>query len=99
VPEERLPPPVESAAYFVVAEALTNVARYAHATKATVSVTREDGNAIIDVSDNGIGGADIKGGTGLRGLQDRVAALDGKLILVSLADFGTTVRAVFPCAQ
>jgi signal transduction histidine kinase len=99
VPEERLPPPVESAAYFVVAEALTNVARYAHATKATVSVTREDGNAIIDVSDNGIGGADINGGTGLRGLQDRVAALDGKLILVSLADFGTTVRAVFPCAQ
>jgi signal transduction histidine kinase len=98
VPEERLPPAVESAAYFVVAEALTNVARYAQATKATVSVSRDAGNAIVDVSDNGIGGADISGGTGLRGLQDRVAALDGKLILVSLADRGTTIRAVFPCA-
>jgi signal transduction histidine kinase len=99
VPEERLPMPVESAAYFVVAEALTNVARYAHATQAWVTVSRENGSAIVDVSDNGVGGADINAGTGLRGLQDRVAALDGKLELASSPDSGTTVRAVFPCAQ
>jgi signal transduction histidine kinase len=99
VPEERLPPPVESAAYFVVAEALTNVARYAQATQATVSVSRENGNAIVSVSDNGIGGADINAGTGLRGLQDRVAALDGKLVLVSMDGVGTTIKAEFPCAQ
>jgi signal transduction histidine kinase len=99
VPEERLPMPVESAAYFVVAEALTNVARYAQATQAWVTVSRENGSAIVDVSDNGVGGADINAGTGLRGLQDRVAALDGKLELASSPDSGTTVRAVFPCAQ
>jgi signal transduction histidine kinase len=97
VPEVRLPQPVESAAYFVVAEALTNVARYSQATKASVSVARNNGNAVIEISDDGIGGADINGGTGLRGLQDRVAALDGKLTIESPAGSGTKVRALFPC--
>ena len=76
-PEERFPPRVESAAYFLVAEALTNVARYAQATKATVSVTAADGNLLVEVRDDGRGGADPDQGSGLRGLADRMAALDG----------------------
>lgn len=99
VPEERLPPPVESAAYFVVAEALTNVARYSQATRADVKVQLENGDALIEVKDNGIGGANIEDGTGLRGLQDRVAALDGNLTITSEPDSGTTVRAELPCVQ
>jgi signal transduction histidine kinase len=99
VPEDRLPPPVESAAYFVVAEALTNVARYSKATRADVSVQMHNGSALIEVADNGIGGADINGGTGLRGLQDRVAALDGKLMIASSPGAGTTITAELPCAQ
>lgn len=99
VPEDRLPPPVESAAYFVVAEALTNVARYSEATHATVSVQRENGLATIEIRDDGVGGADINAGTGLRGLQDRVAALDGKLVIESVSGSGTTIRAEFPCVQ
>jgi signal transduction histidine kinase len=97
VPDLRLPGPVESAAYFVAAEALTNVARYAKADGAEVTVTRANGLATIAISDDGIGGADINGGTGLRGLQDRVAALDGKLLIDS-GPGGTTIRAEFPCA-
>lgn len=99
VPDDRLPPPVESAAYFVVAEALTNVARYSQATQAEVRVQMENGHAMIEVSDNGIGGAEINGGTGLRGLQDRVAALDGKLSIESRPGTGTTIRAELPCVQ
>ncbi|MBJ7353247.1 MAG: hypothetical protein JHC98_00330 [Thermoleophilaceae bacterium] len=99
VPEDRLPPPVESAAYFVVAEALTNVARYSQATRADVSVQMENGHALIEVKDNGVGGADINGGTGLRGLQDRVAALDGTLTITSISNVGTTIRAELPCVQ
>lgn len=99
VPEDRLPPPVESAAYFVVAEALTNVARYSQATRADVRVQMQNGRALVEVKDNGVGGADINGGTGLRGLQDRVAALDGKLSITSSATSGTTVRAELPCVQ
>jgi signal transduction histidine kinase len=99
VPDDRLPPPVESAAYFVVAEALTNVARYSQATRADVSVQMENGSAYVEVSDNGVGGADVNAGTGLRGLQDRVAALDGRLVIASSPDAGTTIRAELPCAQ
>jgi signal transduction histidine kinase len=94
--DERLPPAVESAAYFVIAEALTNVAKYAHASAAEVSVRREDGHVVIDVSDDGIGGADAAQGSGLRGIADRVAALDGRVRLDSPPGKGTLVRAELP---
>jgi signal transduction histidine kinase len=94
---ERLPERVESAAYFVVAEALTNIAKYAHATQASVSVTHDDGWVLVEVSDDGVGGADPTGGSGLRGLLDRVAALGGRLEIDSLPGHGTTVRAAIPC--
>jgi signal transduction histidine kinase len=96
-PAERLPAPVESAAYFVVAEALTNVARYADASRAEVSVVRDNGRVEVEVRDDGVGGADPAAGSGLRGLADRVAALDGLLQVESRAGEGTTVRAVIPC--
>jgi signal transduction histidine kinase len=98
IPEERLPAPVESAAYFVVAEALTNVARYAQATRAEVSVERTNGRVVVEVRDDGVGGADPAVGSGLRGLGDRVAALDGRLEVTSPAGEGTRVRAEVPCA-
>jgi signal transduction histidine kinase len=97
-PESRLPGSVESAAYFVVAEALTNVARYADARSAQVRVARNDGIVEVEVSDDGVGGADPEAGTGLSGLQDRVAALDGVLTVDSPRGRGTTVRARIPCA-
>jgi signal transduction histidine kinase len=93
---ERLPSPVETAAYFVVAEALTNVAKYADATHARVSVSRENGHAVIDVHDDGVGGADASTGSGLRGLGDRVGALDGTLEVHSPRGEGTLVRARIP---
>ncbi len=98
-PDERLPAPVESAAYFVVAEALTNVARYADAEMATVRVARSDGVVEVEIRDDGIGGADPGAGTGLRGLEDRVAALDGELAVRSAAGAGTTVAARIPCGS
>jgi signal transduction histidine kinase len=95
---ERLPAPVEAAAYHVVAEALANVAKYSKASRATVEVSRRNGAAIVEVADDGVGGADPTAGTGLRGLQDRVAALDGKLRLLSPPGEGTIIRAEIPCA-
>ena len=94
--DERLPEPVESAFYFVVAEALTNVAKYADATRARVNVTRDDGQVLVEVSDDGVGGADPGAGSGLRGLRDRVAALGGRLEVDSRRGSGTTVRAAIP---
>ena len=96
VPEDRLPEPIEAAAYFVVAEALTNVVKYAHASQATVSVERRNGHAIVEVADDGIGGADPDRGSGLRGLVDRVSALDGSMRLDSPAGAGTRLRAEIP---
>ena len=96
-PEERLPEPVEAAAYFVVSEAITNVVRYAHASFATVAIRRTDGRLIVEVADDGVGGADPGNGSGLRGLADRVGALDGRLEVESEASCGTTVRALIPC--
>jgi signal transduction histidine kinase len=96
VPGDRLPEPIEAAAYFVVAEALTNVAKYAHASLATVSVTRRNGHAVVEVADDGIGGADPDRGSGLRGLADRVSALDGRMLLDSPAGSGTRLRAEIP---
>lgn len=99
VPQERLPEPVEAAVYFVVAEALTNVARYAQASQATVGVRRENGHALVEVRDDGVGGADAEAGSGLRGLADRLAALDGRLEVSSPPGRGTTVRARIPCVS
>jgi signal transduction histidine kinase len=98
LPEERLPEAVELAAYFVVAEALTNVAKYSHASRATVGVTRENGRVTVEVADDGVGGADPGNGTGLRGLADRIAILEGRLEIDSERGRGTTIRARIPCA-
>jgi signal transduction histidine kinase len=95
--EERLPAPIESAAYFVVAEALTNVARYAQASRANVKVRRDDGELVVVVDDDGVGGVDVSGGSGLRGLQDRLAAVDGTLRIDSEPGSGTRLEARIPC--
>ena len=96
LPEERLAAPVEAAAYYVVAEAITNVAKYAQASNVTVSVRRENGHATVVVADDGIGGADPALGTGLRGLADRLEALDGHLQVESPAARGTCISAEIP---
>jgi signal transduction histidine kinase len=94
--QDRLPPAVEAAAYFVVTEALTNVAKYASATAAEVRIERVDGHVVIDVADDGIGGANPAAGSGLTGLADRVAALGGRLEVQSPPGGGTVVRAEMP---
>jgi signal transduction histidine kinase len=94
----RLPGAVEVAAYFVVSEALANVAKYANATEARVAVRRTNGCVTVEVSDDGVGGADASRGSGLRGLSDRVAALDGTLSVESPAGCGTRLQADIPCA-
>jgi signal transduction histidine kinase len=97
---ERLPEPVELAAYFVASEALANVAKYARATSASVRVSRRrNGVAVIEIADDGVGGADETAGTGLHGLADRVAALDGTLRILSPPGDGTVVTAELPCAS
>ncbi len=95
---ERYRPDVEATAYFVVAEALTNVVKYARATSATVAIKRHDDTVVIEITDDGIGGADPARGSGLRGLDDRVAAIGGRLDVVSAVGSGTVVRAEVPCA-
>jgi signal transduction histidine kinase len=97
VPDERLPGAVEAAAYFVVAESLTNVAKYAQASHAEVRVGRENGFALVEVRDDGVGGADPATGSGLKGLADRLEALDGRLEIESEPGRGTSVRARIPC--
>jgi signal transduction histidine kinase len=94
----RLPAAVETAAYFVVSEGLTNVAKYAHAEHATVRMQRIDGHLLLEVSDDGIGGAAATPGSGLHGLSDRVAALDGALEVASPPGGGTCLRVELPCA-
>ena len=96
IPEERLAGPVEAAAYYVVAEAITNVAKYAQASYVTVSIRRSNGAATIVVTDDGIGGANPAVGTGLRGLADRVEALDGHLEVDSPTARGTRISAEIP---
>jgi signal transduction histidine kinase len=93
---ERLPEPVELAAYFVASEALANVAKYSHAEHASIRLTRSDGVAVIQITDNGVGGADERGGSGLRGLGDRVEALSGRLYVTSPPGAGTVVTAELP---
>ena len=97
-PAAACPAAVETAAYFVVSEALTNVAKYAHAEHATVRMERADGRLLLEVSDDGVGGASPSAGSGLRGLSDRVAALDGALDVRSPPGGGTRLRVRLPCA-
>jgi signal transduction histidine kinase len=93
----RPPPTVESAAYFVVAEALANVAKHAAARHAAVRIHRDGGRLVVEVRDDGVGGADLRGGTGLSGLADRVAAVDGHFTVSSPAGGPTVIRAELPC--
>jgi PAS domain S-box-containing protein len=97
--EERLPADAEAAAYYVVSEALANVAKYANATSAKVVLARVDGMAVVEVVDDGVGGADPAGGSGLRGLADRVAVLDGSLSVTSPLGGGTCIRAEIPLSE
>ena len=94
--DDRPPEPLEAAAYFVVAEALTNIARYASARAASVIVRREADDVLVEVTDDGSGVANPDAGSGLRGLIDRVEALGGRLEVQSPIDRGTTVRAWLP---
>ncbi|MGP0051764.1 MAG: sensor histidine kinase [Solirubrobacteraceae bacterium] len=93
---ERLPAGVEATAYFVVSEALTNVVKHARATGAEVIARVEDRKLVVEVRDDGIGGARGDHGTGLGGLQDRVSALDGRLVVESPRGEGTRVKALLP---
>jgi signal transduction histidine kinase len=95
IPADRLPAPIEATAYFVVAEALTNVAKHAGPTSAAVAARVEDGTLRVEVRDDGVGGA-RPDGSGLQGLSDRLAALDGRLRIESPADGGTLVVATIP---
>jgi signal transduction histidine kinase len=96
---ERLPEPAEAAAYYVVAEALTNVAKYASATVVSVTVNNRNGKTVVEVSDDGVGGADPAHGSGLRGLADRVEALGGRFTVESPPGEGTRLRAEIPCVS
>jgi signal transduction histidine kinase len=96
---ERPSAAIESTAYFVVTEALTNVARHAHATRAAVSLVRAGDRLVVEVRDDGVGGADPGRGTGLQGLRDRVTALGGSMHLVSPAGGPTTLLVDVPCAS
>ena len=96
IADERLPEPVEAAAYYLIAEALTNVAKYAQASTVRVEVAAGEASVVVEVTDDGVGGADAAAGSGLRGLADRVEALGGSLEVVSPAGAGTTLRAQIP---
>ena len=92
----RLPALVEATAYFVASEALANVVKHAHATRATIDISRANGRVAIEITDDGVGGADPDG-AGLRGLRDRVEAVDGQLRVDSVPGHGTRVTAAIPC--
>jgi signal transduction histidine kinase len=98
VPPDRLPPRFEETAYYVASEALANAAKHAHAGAVTISARRLDDRLLVEVGDDGVGGADPNG-SGLRGLADRVAALDGRLQVHSPAGEGTRITAELPCAS
>jgi signal transduction histidine kinase len=97
-PAGRMPERLEVAAYYVVSESLANVAKHARARSASVDVTKRDGRLVVEVVDDGVGGADTERGTGLRGLADRVEALGGRLRIWTPHGGGTRVRAELPCA-
>jgi signal transduction histidine kinase len=98
-PRERLPDQVEAAAYFVVSECLANVGKHAQASSATVSVRAQDGQLLVEVRDDGTGGADVENGHGIQGLEDRVGALGGTLAVESPPGAGTRVLATIPLAM
>jgi signal transduction histidine kinase len=95
--EGRMAESVEVAAYYVVSESLANVGKHAHADEANVDISRRNGDLVIEVVDDGVGGADTETGSGLRGLADRVEALDGRLRVWTPRGGGTRVRAEMPC--
>jgi signal transduction histidine kinase len=95
--DARLPEAVESAAYFVVAESLANVAKYAQASSASVGLSRQNGALRVEVADNGVGGADPSRGSGLRGLEDRVCAVRGSFLVENAQGGGRRVIAEIPC--
>ncbi len=96
--DRRLPDEVETAAYFMASEALTNAAKHSHASELRMSATYEGDRLIVEVTDDGIGGAGTRGGSGLRGLADRVEALGGRFTVSSPPGRGTTLRSEIPCA-
>ena len=98
-PEQRLPDPIEAAAYFVVSECLANVGKHAEATSATVSVTAADAHLSVVVADDGVGGASLDNGSGMQGLADRVGALSGTLAVESPPGEGTRVVASIPLSE
>ena len=95
--EERLDESIEVAAYYVVSESLANIGKHARATTVTIEVTRECDELVVEVVDDGVGGADSERGTGLRGLADRVEGLGGQLRVWTPSGGGTRVRAQMPC--
>ena len=99
VVDERLPEPIEVAAYYLVSESLANVAKHADASSATVEVSRAHGQVVVEIVDDGVGGADSERGSGLRGLADRVEALGGRLRVWSPTGGGTRVKAEIPCGS
>jgi signal transduction histidine kinase len=96
--DPRPPTAVESAAYFTVGEALTNITKHSNATRATVKVNRVETGVLVEVTDNGQGGAELKPGGGLAGLADRAATIDGVVVVVSPTGGPTVIRAELPCA-
>lgn len=98
-PAERLPAEIEAAAYFVACEALANAVKHADASNVTITAARADGDLVVEVADDGRGGARVESGTGLRGLADRVEAYGGRLDVASPPGGGTRVRAELPCAS
>ena len=96
LPSERLPMPVESAAYFTVCEGLTNIAKYAKAGHAWINVEECDGHLAVEVGDDGVGGALFGAGSGLEGLRDRVEAVNGTLVVDSRPGNGTVLTARLP---
>jgi signal transduction histidine kinase len=97
LPDKRFEPIVEQTSYYVVAEALTNVAKHARATAASVEIQLSDHLLRVRVIDDGVGGASVDDGTGIQGLADRVAAAGGEFSLSSPTGQGTRVEAVVPC--
>jgi signal transduction histidine kinase len=96
IPELRLPEAVEAAVYYVVAESLTNAAKYADASEARVELSRKDATVVVEIRDNGRGGASLSGGSGIRGLADRIEALGGQFAVNSPAGAGTVIRGALP---
>jgi len=96
-PPSGLPPPVEATAYFVASEALANAAKHSHASAVTVEARRRNGALLLDVYDDGVGGAQPTSGSGLRGLEDRLAAIGGHLRVTSKTGHGTHLSAEIPC--